>query len=350
MVKKKKGVSFLDLVNKDTTQEKTFLPKGGKKKVKIIDVEENPVPEETAAAEESLEEKPLKKKVKAKKTSARKPAEEETKEEPEETEEEASEEKEEDSEDEEEPSAKTGKSLSTMKLSGKVKGRLPTGVINLDPLIQGGLKQGSITLVTGDAGSGKTILTLQFIYQGLRQGEACLYLTFEEKKEKLYGDMVAFNMDFRKYEERKKFFYLEYSPEQVKSLIEEGGGTIDQLISKKKITRLVIDSITSFSLLYQDELSKKEAGLALFELINKWGCTAVLTSQAEARGYSLESSSLEFEADCIILLYHFREQGHRTRCLEILKMRGTKHANKTMRVEITADGLVVHPNEIIKVN
>ena len=162
--------------------------------------------------------------------------------------------------------------------------------------------------------------------------------------------MVAFRMDFSKYEDRKKFFYLEYSPEQVKSLIEEGGGTIDQLISKKKITRLVIDSVTSFSLLYQDELSKKEAGLALFELINKWGCTAVLTAQAEARGYSLESSSLEFEADSIILLYHFREGGQRSRCLEILKMRGTKHGNKTMEVEINADGFIVHPNNIIKVN
>lgn len=228
--------------------------------------------------------------------------------------------------------------------------RLKTGIANFDALIQGGLKSQSITLVAGDAGSGKTIFALQFLYQGLKEGESCLYLTFEEKKEKLYNDMSAFNMDFTKYEEKKKFFYLEYSPEQVKSLIEEGGGTIDQLISKQKITRLVIDSVTSFSLLYQDELSKKEAGLALFELINKWECTAVLTSQAESRGFSLESSSLEFESDNIILIYHFREKGQRIRCIEILKMRGTKHANKTMRMEITPSGLQVHPNDVIKVN
>src|SRR3989344_4399807 len=138
--------------------------------------------------------------------------------------------------------------------------RISTGVENLDKLSGGGFIEKSITLVAGSAGSGK----------------------------------------------KKKFFYLEYSPEQVKSLIEEGGGTVDQLILKYNIKRLVIDSITSYYLLYQDEGSRKAAGLALFELINQWGCTAVLTSQAVTSKDDLMTSSLEFEADSIILLYHFR--------------------------------------------
>src|SRR3989338_8775317 len=146
------------------------------------------------------------------------------------------------------------------------RGRFPVGTINLDPLIQGGLRKGSISLVAGDAGSGKTIFALQFFFEGVRRKEACLYLTFEEKKDKLFCDMACFGWNLKSYEDKKRLFYLEYNPEQVKSLIEEGGGTVDQLISKHKITRLVIDSVTSFSLLYQDELSRKEAGLALFEL------------------------------------------------------------------------------------
>lgn len=227
--------------------------------------------------------------------------------------------------------------------------RVKTGVFNLDPLIQGGLKEKSITLVVGSAGSGKTIFALQFLMQGLREGESCLYLTFEEKKEKLYSDMAAFGWDFSQYEEQKKFFYLEYSPEQVKSLIEEGGGTVDQLVAKNKISRLVIDSITSFSLLYQDELSRKEAGLALFELINKWGCTAVLTSQTVSKRDELQDVSLEFEADGIILLYHIKKGGSRLRALEVLKMRGTHHANTTMRLDFTPKGLMIKSREILKV-
>ncbi len=228
--------------------------------------------------------------------------------------------------------------------------RVRTGIANLDPLIQGGLTEKSIALVVGSAGSGKTIFAMQFLIEGLREGESCLYLTFEEKKEKLYNDMAIFGWDFKHYEEKKQFFYLEYNPEQVKSLIEEGGGTVDQLVTKHKITRLVIDSITSFSLLYQDELSRKEAGLALFELINKWGCTAVLTSQAISKRDELQGISLEFEADSIILLYHFKKAGKRVRALEILKMRGTRHANKTMGLEFSKAGLVVKPSQIVKID
>src|SRR3989344_2231288 len=137
-------------------------------------------------------------------------------------------------------------------------GRIQSGIVNLDPLIQGGLKERSISLVVGGAGSGKTIFAMQYLMEGLKRGEPGLYITFEEKKEKLYKDMSVFEWDFKVYEDKKMFFVLEYSPEQVKSLIEEGGGTIDQLISKESIKRVVIDSITSFLLLYQDELARKE--------------------------------------------------------------------------------------------
>ena len=87
----------------------------------------------------------------------------------------------------------------------------------------------------------------------------------------------------------------------------------------------------------------------MFELINTWGCTALLTSQATTKKYELESSSLEFESDNIILLYHFKRKGQRIRALEILKMRGTNHTNKTMEVEINKSGLVVKPTKVVKV-
>jgi circadian clock protein KaiC len=226
--------------------------------------------------------------------------------------------------------------------------RVKTGVTELDKLIKGGLIKKSITLVVGGAGSGKTIFAMQFIKNGLEKGETCLYITFEEKKGKLYGDMKSFGWDFAQYEADNKFFYLEYAPEQVKALIEEGGGTVDQLITKQKITRLVIDSVTSFSLLYQDMLSRKEAGLALFELINKWGCTAVLTSQSASRKGDLPASSLEFEADAIIIFYHSRVKGERMRALEILKMRGTPHSNKTMEMKIDNSGITVIPSHVME--
>ena len=219
--------------------------------------------------------------------------------------------------------------------------RISSGVAGFDKLVQGGFKEKSINLLVGGPGSGKTIFAIMFLIEGLKKGESGFYITFEEKKEKLYEDMKSFGWDMEKYEKTGKFAYLEYTPEQVKKLLIEGGGTVDSIVTKIKAKRLVIDSITSFSLLYKEELAKKEAALALFELITKWGCTAVLTSHDTSLSGVEISTALEFEVDSIIILYHKKVQGVRLRGLEILKMRGTKTPNLTYGLKIDNKGLSI---------
>ena len=225
--------------------------------------------------------------------------------------------------------------------------RIKTGIINLDPLIDGGFKKNSTNLVAGGAGTGKTIFAIQFLVEGLLRGESVIYVTFEEKKQTLYEDMLEFGWDLAKYEKQGKFILLEYKPEQVKQLITEGGGILENIIEKSKAKRLVIDSISSFSLLYKDELAKKESALALFELIDKWDCTALLTAQDETDREDVISAALEFEVDGIILLYHVKTKGVRKRAMEIMKMRGTKIPEKTMSIDITSKGIKINPKEIV---
>jgi len=227
--------------------------------------------------------------------------------------------------------------------------RMPTGIPGLDELIEGGFKRGSINLVCGGAGSGKTTLAVEFLMEGIKRGEAGIYMTFEEKKEKLYDDMLSFGFDLEKYEKMGLFKFLEYTPEQIKRVLVEGGGTIDAIITQMKAKRLSIDSITSFALLFQDELTQKESSLALFELINRWGCTAILTSQAIQLSPEDLTAQLQFEVDSIIILYHFKKKGVRNRAIEILKMRGTKTPEKTMRLFIDKKGLYVDSTEIVTI-
>jgi len=225
--------------------------------------------------------------------------------------------------------------------------RIKTGIHGLDRLIQGGFKKKSINLIAGEAGSGKTIFAIQFLIEGIKNGEPGIYITFEERKEKLYEDMLSFGWNLAKYEKEKKFAFIEYTPEQVKTVLAEGGGLVENTVLKLKAKRLVIDSITSFTLMYQEELAKREASLSLFELINKWGCTAVLTSQVMSTKDATIIAALEFEADSIILLYHFRKKGTRIRALEILKMRGTKHPGKTFGIKIDENGLKVTDEVVV---
>lgn len=227
--------------------------------------------------------------------------------------------------------------------------RVTSGVFGLDRLIEGGYKENSVNLVAGEPGAGKTIFAIQFLVEGCKRGEACIYITFEEKKEKLYENMLTFGIDLEEYEKKKLFKFLEYTPEQVKRLLVEGGGIVENLVEKMKATRIVIDSITSFYLLYEDELTKKEAALSLFDLIEKWGCTAVLTSQGTTGTHqAMMDAALEFEVDSIIFLYHSKYKGERIRALEVLKMRGTRIPNKTYAVEIGPKGLSI-TNKIVNI-
>jgi len=234
----------------------------------------------------------------------------------------------------------------TTKEKSRPNERVPVGIPNFDKLIEGGFKRNTTNLVAGGAGSGKTIFALQFLYDGItKYNENALYITFEEKKAGLYGDMKSLGWDFQKLEDEGKFHFLEYTPEQVKKLLVEGGGYVESIIQKHKIKRIVIDSITSFALLYQDELTRKEAALALIELINSWQCTALLTSEEEESNGIFISASLEFEVDSIMLLYNVKKQGERVRAMEILKMRGTKHLTKTIKFNLTNHGFELHPDE-----
>ena len=218
--------------------------------------------------------------------------------------------------------------------------RIVSGIKNFDSLVEGGFEKNSVNLVVGGSGSGKTIFAVQFLVEGIKSGENVLYITFEENKKEFYANMSRFDWDLEKYEKESKFFFLEYSPEKVMTMLEEGGGAIEAIVIKNKIGRIVIDSITSFALLFNEELDKREAALVLFDMIRKWNCTSLLTLQEEPtnrnEGYSV---SLEFEADSIILLYFTKIKGERKRFIEVLKMRGTKHSTKTYPLEITEDGV-----------
>ncbi len=233
----------------------------------------------------------------------------------------------------------------TRKTAIKMKdGRIPSGIPNFDRLVEGGFEAGSTNLIVGGSGSGKSILATQFLVSGMDRGEHCLYVTFEEKKSQFYKNMLEFNWDLASYEKRGLLTFLEYAPEKVRTMLEEGGGAIESIILNKKIKRIVIDSITSFELLFQDEFAKREAALSLFKMINNWGCTSLLTLEEEnSEGIKMASRALEFESDSIILLYFVRCDHHqkRERFIEILKMRGTEHSNNIYPFTMDKRGIIV---------
>lgn len=225
--------------------------------------------------------------------------------------------------------------------------RITTGVPGLDKTIGGGFKDGSVNIIAGNAGSGKTTFAMQFIIDGLKNGESGIFIAFEETKKKLFDDFLEYGWNLDEYERSDQLRILEYTPEQVRRHVVEGGGTIDVLVAQMKAKRIVIDSITSFTMLFKNDLGKRESALALFDLFRRWGCTAVLTSNATRVDADEIEAELDFEADSITVLHHFKKKGVRERALEVLKMRGTKTPEKTMKMEIGDHGMVVDSMKVV---
>lgn len=225
--------------------------------------------------------------------------------------------------------------------------RSPLCISEIDKLIMGGLEKGSVNFIAGAAGSGKSIFAAQFLVNGAKRcNEPGVYISFEEGKNSFYKHMNKFNWDLDGLEKQGLFYFIEYTPEQVKKMLDEGGGTIESLINKKKISRLVIDSITSFGLLFKDELARKEAIIRLFELLRSWGITSiVIGEELESKIEQQEAGEFEFEADAVFLLYFLKERDIRKRAIEILKMRGTDQPKKIMLMKIDNKGINIFPDQ-----
>ncbi len=226
--------------------------------------------------------------------------------------------------------------------------RVPTDIPHFDEFIEGGFEKNTTNLLVGGSGSGKSVFAAQFLVGGIKKGEHCLYVTFEEKREQFYTNMLEFDWDLEAYEKEGLFTFLEYTPGKIKTMLEEGGGVIENIIIKQKVTRMVIDSITAFAELFEDKASQREAALSLFGTIRDWNCTSLLTfEEVPIQGIKVAPKPLEFESDAIIVLYYKRIGNERQRFIEILKMRGTNHSKKLYHFTIEDEkGIVIDPNPV----
>src|SRR5258706_14413210 len=93
-------------------------------------------------------------------------------------------------------------------MSGK---RIPTGIVELDALIEGGLKEGKSYLVVGEPGTGKSVLSLQFLVRGLMDKEKCLYVAIDERPADVIGHAASLGSDLAAFIEAKEVLILDRS-------------------------------------------------------------------------------------------------------------------------------------------
>jgi len=211
--------------------------------------------------------------------------------------------------------------------------RISTGIQGLDPLIGGGFLANKVYLVSGEAGVGKTIFGLQFIYSGLILGESCIYATADEKVNHIFDDARSLGWDFAKYVEAKKLVIMGVSTRfadlrsgEVKLI--DTHDMVDALAKQVKsvgASRLVIDPVAP--LIYGEQSSVFIQGHILnliLEVEDNVQCTTLVTSDIIAGNPGLSRYGVEeFVTEGVIILGMTKENGHRVRILSVRKMRST---------------------------
>ncbi|MFO8077513.1 MAG: circadian clock protein KaiC [Thermoplasmatota archaeon] len=208
--------------------------------------------------------------------------------------------------------------------------RVSTGNNVLDEMIGDGVIQQSSTLLAGSTGTGKTLLSLAFIIDGLRNDEHCLFVGFEESRDQLFKNASAFGWDLASFEQKGLLhLYCAYPSDH---LLEEHFSNIQRYITENKVKRCAVDSLSAISHEFiQEEFSSFAIRLNGF-LKNK-SVTSFFTAATDSLigGSTLVGQNLSTLTDGIIMLRYVEMQGKLESVINVLKMRGSQHKKDLRR-------------------
>lgn len=200
-----------------------------------------------------------------------------------------------------------------------------TGAYGLDAVLDGGFPEGSLIVLAGHPGTGKTVFSAQFLYRGaVDHGERGLYVSFCEGREAFIENMRGFGFDFEGLERRGLFRFLDMvtvKEQAVPSLIEMVVGEAEGFHAK----RLVLDSFSALAQAFKEPYDVRiVVHTVLSKLIRSMGCTTIMIEEMPYGSSRIGFGMEEFVADGVIWLKTSELGGYRLRELEVIKLRGAK--------------------------
>ena len=231
-----------------------------------------------------------------------------------------------------------------------------TGISGLDDVTEGGLPKGRPTLVCGGAGSGKTLLSMEFIVRGITEyNEPGVFMAFEETAEELAKNVASLGFDVNNLIAKNKMA-IDYVHIE-RSEIEETGEydleglfvRLNLMIQQVGAKRVVLDSVEALFAGLPNEAILRAELRRLFRWLKKKGVTVIITGEQGDKTltrYGIE----EYVSDCVIFLDHRVHNQISTRRLRIVKYRGSKHGTNEYPTLIDEHGLSVLPISSIGLN
>jgi circadian clock protein KaiC len=218
--------------------------------------------------------------------------------------------------------------------------RVSSGIPELDKMCGGGFYKGSIILVSGAIGAGKSLLVSSFVSGGSgkkKNTEKCLLIAFEESCEQLNRNATGFGMDFSKCED-EGCLRVECLYPEVASL-EDHFINIQEMVKKFKPDRIAIDSLSALSRI-STEKGFRQFIIAFTSFLKHEGITTMFTSTTPVLtgGTSETEGNISPLTDTIILLRYVEMSGEMQRSITVLKMRGSQNDSAIRKFTIDNKG------------
>ena len=227
--------------------------------------------------------------------------------------------------------------------------RVSTGIPILDKMLGGGLLRGRTYLITGETGVGKTILSLQFLLEGLRNGERCIYVSLDERIDGVLKGALSLGWNFWDYVDQGLFFPFEFRlfTSDLKRFGKESKAFVDaieKIAHGRQISRIVLDPISALAIGAREEFIVREY---LREIINmmeeRIGATTMLTCDIPTGSNRLSRFGFEeFLSSGVIVLGIVRLRGKLLKTIYVRKMRWSKADSAIYIFEIRPiEGIVI---------
>jgi len=220
--------------------------------------------------------------------------------------------------------------------------KISTGIAGLDRMLKGGLIKGRTYLIKGGPGAGKTILSIQFLLEGVRRGENVLFISLEEGVDEIEENMESLGLDVSGVE------FVDSSPAGDKTIfgdilftsfevdIQGFKSMLEAKFDRSAPSRLVVDSITMLRVSSKSDIEYRRDLLSLIGILRKLNVTALLTTDINDRNVE------DYLVSGVIELLSIESKGRILRGIRISKMRGSDFDETIRPYKIVSGGIEVY--------
>lgn len=218
--------------------------------------------------------------------------------------------------------------------------RVGTGIVGFNEMTGGGYIKGSTVAVMGPSGVGKSIASLHFLFEGLRAGEPCVLVSFEESRDQIFQNASGFGWDLAKYEKADLLKLVIADPEDY--YLDEHIKHITKAVTECGAKRIVIDSLSSLGNAFGSE-GLHDFAWRMSTYFKGHESTSLFTLATEGLTGAgpLSEAHISSFVDAIVMFRYVEIQSELRRAVLVLKMRGSSHDRKLREIVVTSDGISI---------